>query len=458
MIPEMLQLLRVSLINQKWVQKILKRGNIYLVGGCVRDAYLGKNIKDIDVLIEDVSIVDIKTILQGYGKVDEVGESFSVLKFKPTDNNEVYDIAIPRKDIKVSKGHKGFKIINEGVSVKKDLKRRDFTINAIAYCLRDNRVIDPFNGISDIKLRNIRAINRKAFKDDPLRILRGIQFAIRFNMQISFITSMLMARNSKLLKEISGERVLGELMKVVDNKGNFAKFLSILRKTNVDKNYFGHKISINQMIELTESYTSLIKYADGMVKETHTSRINYADEISFFYILAILTYNDPVDLYKNKLKGKNELTRKISDFCKLKREWTIDNSMTRARYFFDAPPDCSYPTHKVSGSPKLNNWKLLFDFKTKYPDIKFDKILALPEDSKDIIEDMNNKDLPSCRQELKINGNDVVSLGITGKDVGIILDRMAIDAAKNKYDWWLTRCTTEYLKRLIEKEYNLIIV
>ena len=131
--------------SQKFIKHLKNKGaEIYLVGGIVRDHFLNKASKDIDLLVLNMSLEKIQKELKNFGIVDILGESFAVIKFKPTGyKGEPIDIAIPRIDVKKEKGHKGFDVITEGVSLKDDLYRRDFTINSMAMEL-NGVLIDPF--------------------------------------------------------------------------------------------------------------------------------------------------------------------------------------------------------------------------------------------------------------------------------------------------------------------------
>ncbi len=154
--------------------------DVYVVGGYVRDMILGcaKN-EGIDILITHFTVEDIIDRLGYYGKVDQVGKSFGVIKF----NTEglTYDIALPRKDHPRQtevRGHKDFIIsADPELPIEEDLKRRDFRCNSIAVRLSDGKVKDPLGGLEDIKEKMIRLSNPEAFPEDPLRVLRAARFA-----------------------------------------------------------------------------------------------------------------------------------------------------------------------------------------------------------------------------------------------------------------------------------------
>jgi tRNA nucleotidyltransferase (CCA-adding enzyme) len=145
-----------DLNKQSWVKILLKLSDVYIVGGCVRDAYLNKPIKDIDLVVDGLTTKQIQDLLVDYGKINIVGESFVVIKFKPFGHTgEDYDIAVPRKDRKTGTGHKGFDI-ETGVGIKNDLERRDFTINSIAIDIKTGETLDLHNGLEDLKNNILR--------------------------------------------------------------------------------------------------------------------------------------------------------------------------------------------------------------------------------------------------------------------------------------------------------------
>jgi tRNA nucleotidyltransferase (CCA-adding enzyme) len=195
-----------DLNSQQWIKDLKMHYPVYAVGGCVRDGFLKKQIKDIDLVVENISIVNLIDFLKEYGTVNLVGESFSVIKFKPLDDyeGECFDIAIPRVDRKIDNGHRGFKVVTENVTILDDLKRRDITINSIAINVLTKELLDPFNGLKDLKNKIIRATDINAFVEDSLRLFRCVQFSSRFNFIVEPVTKSLMKENAHLIDEISG--------------------------------------------------------------------------------------------------------------------------------------------------------------------------------------------------------------------------------------------------------------
>ena len=158
-------------------------GCAWVVGGTVRDTLLRIQPHDIDVEVYNLTVEKIIETLSVFGQIDEVGRSFGILKLK-IDEKE-YDVSLPRSDSKVADGHKGF-IVNADpfMSPKEAARRRDFTINAIMYNPLTGEFFDPFGGMKDLHNRVLRIVDPITFKEDPLRILRAMQFISRFNLTV----------------------------------------------------------------------------------------------------------------------------------------------------------------------------------------------------------------------------------------------------------------------------------
>jgi tRNA nucleotidyltransferase/poly(A) polymerase len=208
-------------------------GKIYAVGGAVRDEILGIRSKDLDILIRKIPLVKLVEILSGYGKVDQVGESFGVIKFKATGSTETIDIALPRTETSTGDTHKSFIIVSDPeLAIEEDLYRRDFTINAMAMDTHGD-IIDPYHGLKAIADKEINLVNPQAFRDDPLRIIRAIQFACRFNFSIGKTTELQIINNRAKVANISGERILMEFEKIV-TKGNPNISAKLIKKFDLD--------------------------------------------------------------------------------------------------------------------------------------------------------------------------------------------------------------------------------
>jgi len=193
------------------ILSISKLRQSYLVGGCVRDAVMGIEPKDFDVEVFGVEYDELAQILDNWGRVDIVGKSFGVIKL--TKDGETYDFNLPRIDSKVAEGHRGFKVrVDHGLTLRQAAARRDFTINALAYDPHTNEVIDNFGGLFDIEHKILRHIG-PSFSDDPLRVMRGMQFCGRFGLKADWDTVLLCRDLRCRFDEIAEERLWMEWYK-----------------------------------------------------------------------------------------------------------------------------------------------------------------------------------------------------------------------------------------------------
>jgi tRNA nucleotidyltransferase (CCA-adding enzyme) len=188
-----------------------------VVGGSVRDFFMGLPIKDYDIEVYGLTSVEaLEKLLEKYGKVKLVGKSFGVLKFIYEGNE--YDFAFPRKERKVAKGHRGFDVTVDGeLSFTEAARRRDFTINAMGYDISEERFLDPFGGKEDLSKKILRHIDASTFVEDPLRFYRGVQFCARFGLNMHPSTKLLCQKMAAegMLEELPKERVFGEIKKLL---------------------------------------------------------------------------------------------------------------------------------------------------------------------------------------------------------------------------------------------------
>lgn len=207
-------------LDQNTVSDILNRGRIFEVGGAVRDKYLKPDmrVKDRDYLVTGIPYDELTKILKSHGRVDLVGRSFGVIKFTQSQNEKLltFDITLPRKEHSTGVGHKDFEVsFDPGIPVEEDLKRRDFTINAMAIALDNDELVDPLDGMVDLKQGQLRMTSANSFEEDPLRMLRAVQFAARFDLQIEPETFAAMTANSSQINTVSAERIAEELTKML---------------------------------------------------------------------------------------------------------------------------------------------------------------------------------------------------------------------------------------------------
>jgi tRNA nucleotidyltransferase (CCA-adding enzyme) len=210
-----------------------------LVGGFVRDAILGLKPKDADMEVYGVNSKRLEeTLTKLFPKcVNAVGRAFGVFKISVGEGLD-FDIAIPRRESKTGKGHKGFAIEGDpSMSLKEAARRRDFTINALAADPLTGEVFDEFGGIKDLKDGVLRVTDTERFQDDPLRVYRGIQFAARLNLEVEPKTLKLMrdmvARGD--MDELASERVTEELKKLLLKAEKPSKGFELARELGLIK-------------------------------------------------------------------------------------------------------------------------------------------------------------------------------------------------------------------------------
>ncbi len=190
-------------------------GRPFLVGGAVRDGLLGLPLKDYDIEVFGLSAERLELELRRLGKVDTVGQAFTVLKVSGLEGTGgAVDVSLPRRDSKVGPGHRG--IVAQGdpsLSIEEAARRRDFTINALLLDPVSGQVFDPHGGRADLEARRLRAVDAETFGDDPLRALRAVQLTARFELTVEAATARLCA--SMPLQELPAERILGEIEKLL---------------------------------------------------------------------------------------------------------------------------------------------------------------------------------------------------------------------------------------------------
>ncbi len=184
-------------------------GRALVVGGWVRDRLLSRPSKDVDVEVYGIEAERLRQLLTTIGPVNTVGESFTVYKV------EEVDVALPRRESKVGRGHRAFAVVGDpAMDVTEAARRRDFTINAISWDPLTGEYVDPFDGRGDLLERRVlRAVDRATFGDDSLRVLRGVQFAARFGLEMESSTKALCARIP--LDDLPAERIWGEVEKLL---------------------------------------------------------------------------------------------------------------------------------------------------------------------------------------------------------------------------------------------------
>lgn len=225
----------------KNLTKKFPQAKIYLVGGAVRDLILIRETKDFDFVVGQVNAKDLEKFLANQGEVNLVGKSFGVFKFVPKNQLakiDPIDIALPRTEhAGMSGGYRDFNIQSDkNLPIEDDLGRRDFTVNALAWDLNQQKLIDQFDGLKDLKNKIIRAIGRpeQRFQEDYTRMLRAIRLACQLDFTIEKKTLKTINEKSKKILIISRERINEEFTKIIMSP-NAEKGLRLLAETKMLK-------------------------------------------------------------------------------------------------------------------------------------------------------------------------------------------------------------------------------
>lgn len=202
----------------------------YLAGGCVRDALLGLAPKDFDIEVYGLTYEQLVNALSKWGRTDLVGRSFGVVKVRLGDEAE-YDFSLARRDSKTAPGHKGFEIeFAPDLNLEEATARRDYTINSLLYDPRRREVVDLHRGRADLQSRILRHTSG-AFTEDPLRVLRGMQFAARFDLTPAPETISLCREIAHTLPELPRERIWHEWRKWAIQSAVPSRGIHFLRDT-----------------------------------------------------------------------------------------------------------------------------------------------------------------------------------------------------------------------------------
>lgn len=285
----------------------------YLVGGFVRDYLLGRETKDIDLIVRG----NAKSYAQRLAETLK-GSHFGFEKNNIPLRGEIYTVLIPFKGKSVRVD------ISPFTSLEEDLAHRDFTVNAIAWKLRDflegrKKLTDPFGGREDLKKRIIRVVSERAFDEDPLRILRAYRLAQHLGFAVEPFTRKLIKEKADLLNSVAPERVLSEILEIFSKKGTY-KTLEELQEDGADTYTFGGKIQPKSIVGTEkfetlqeEGFTKYLKEKLNAKEETFLG--NYGLDTATKLVVFLYDFPNREVFFKRYPLGE-----KLSKFLKLSME------------------------------------------------------------------------------------------------------------------------------------------
>ena len=428
-----------TLKSVPFIKDILKHGGeTYLVGGCVRDTLLDKKLKDLDLIVTKIPIDNLVALLKKHGPVNLVGKSFGIIKFRPfTDPDTEFDIALPRQETSTGTGHRDFHVdFDPNLPLEKDLYRRDFTINAMAENIMTGEFIDPYDGRRDLTAKVIRTVFENSFVEDPLRLMRAVQFAARMDFIIEAATFEQMQKHAELIRTVARERIAEEVRKLFTAPKPSVGF-DIMRDSGLLAIVFP---DVQNMIGVTQPqknnedvYTHTMKVLDAA---RAASELEKPGDLNIMF--SALFH----DAGKPKTRREDPVTPQAVSFHNhqiisrgIARRWLKDFKVTTIGV--DPELVCHLVDSHMFETKEFHNEKALRRFIRKVgPDHIFDlldlrladkkggrfpqKVFGILKLRERIREEINRKP-PFTAKDLTLSGHDIIALGFKpGPVIGVI--------------------------------------
>lgn len=385
----------------------------YIVGGCVRDSVLGRTPKDWDITT-DAKPEDVKHM---FDKIVDTGiKHGTVTAVINGDNYEITTFRAPGS--------------TDNLTIEDDLGSRDFTINAMAYHPKEG-IIDPFSGLKDIENSIIRAVGepKDRFMEDPLRMLRAVRFSSTLGFEIDKATLLSIKENSKLIENVSAERIRDELTKILtsDNPMNFVT----LRETGLLKHVLPE---FDRCFDTTQNHPYHV-YNVAMHSLHTVSGIEKNLVLRWTMLLhdtgkAVTKTTDAkgIDHFYGHPEKSVHIAKKVMERLKFDNK-TIDKVLTLIKHH-DRRIEPDYK--QVRKAVSIIGEDMFLDFikvqkadkkgqNPEYLSERLDKLEKIKEVYFDILERNHCVTL----KDLAVNGNDLTSMGLEeGWQIGAILKNL----------------------------------
>lgn len=299
--------------------------NLYYIGGVVRDKILGQPSFDIDITYIGNAIEFAKNIPDA--EIVQINEPFGTVRIKY--NNEEIDIASTRNETYPEKGHLPV-VENIGCSLKEDVLRRDFTINAMAQSTLTGEIIDYTHGLDDIKTKTLRVLHDNSFIDDPTRIVRALKFAVRFDFELDDHTKKLQENYlNNINYDMSYKRLKKELIETfnLNSQKAFERFIEQkIYKLIAPQEFELPKIDIEKLINKYLPECIWIIYI-GLLPEISSLPLTKLERkiVDDFNALKTKSFNTDFEIYKNFENLNLESILMFSTIDKKSVEKYLDN-------------------------------------------------------------------------------------------------------------------------------------
>lgn len=386
-------------------------GKAYYVGGFVRDRLMGKETKDTDIEVHGITKTKLESIIDSLGKCAETGKYFGVYKLRGYE----IDIAIPRKETVTGKGHRDFIIdVDPFIGTKKAASRRDFTVNAIMQDILSGEIIDHFGGIKDLNNKTLKHVSEASFGEDPLRVLRGAQFASRFGFKISSETVELCKGID--LGQLSRERVFEEMKKALLKSEKPSLFFEKLREMNQLSYWFSKLEKLSEIPQHSVHHKEGSVWNHTMMVLDEAAKRRRESEFPLYFMISALVHDMGKAVCTEYIKGDYHAygheTEGVSEVKEFLRNITDEKALIR--YAVNMTKLHMKPNTFANDKSSVKATNKLFD-ESVCPDDLI--LLALCDGYGKIPQKPGKENEAFLRERLKIYREYISRPCVTGKDL-----------------------------------------
>lgn len=430
-----------------WKSLTKAGGEVFAVGGAVRDAAMGREPKDIDLMVTGLPPDQVEEALNQDGRVDLTGKDFGVFRLR--SHGEEVEVALPRRERSTGDEHRDFDIQSDHtMKPEEDLYRRDFTVNAMAVNLNTNELLDPYGGLGHVDENKLTTVHDHALSEDPLRVVRGLVARGRHGFEPDEGTRAQMAANSEKLLHLPQERIQAELDKLMKS-ADPAAAVRLAHETGtlkyilpeVDEAFGFDQNNSHHELELGEHLLAVLE---------RTAKLTDDPDVRLAALLHDIgkpgsAWTDPetgkFHFYKNK-EGQGENHEELGAQMAEKRLRDLHYPEARIKKMRDLVAHHMFPAFtSPKGARKFVN--TVGDYAEDLMNIregdnggksyKYDPQNNLPtiDRQREMIKDIRSQGEATDRSGLAINGNDLLSLGYQGREIGDILERLTRDVIDN---------------------------
>lgn len=416
-------------------------GQVCLVGGAVRDLLLDQTNKDIDLVVANLDQQQVAAALsQLPGQVNYTGKDFAVFRYRQGDQE--IEIALARKEYSTGVGHKDFAVsAGKEITIREDLARRDFTVNAMAIDLNGSHLIDPFGGQDDISAARLRIIHDQALAEDPLRIVRALVIHARYGFIPDQDTRASMISHASGIDHLPPERMQIELDKMFA-ASNPAQAIRLAEETGVltrvlprlAKNYHYQQNNHHHNLSLGQHSVAVLEEISSLSSDRDLRLAALLHDIG-----------KPQSAWTDPTNGETHYYRQV-----LANGQTVgqDHAAVGAQLARETMSHLRYPNERIDRVGQLIEHHMWSPFETEKGARRFlarvephaDDLLLLREaDNRSksvphrdsltkqyqLMKAVRQQKQPTARQNLAISGNDLIAIGYPeGQMIGQLLDNL----------------------------------